>query len=276
MEKISFYKVPDMPGLEILSVVDCPRLWRWFHETYTICSIFRMVDNVWRYRARQYAAFQGYLMMMEPGETHVTEKMGSEATFQVLMLDPIFVERTAREAGLSSGLHLKNVNVSDPNLIQSFADFHLSINQNATLLEREARLAKCLALLMDQCGEMAPAPLKSPNCMALRTARDYIVENCSAKISLEKLSQVAGLSRFHLLRAFTQKFGLPPHAYQVHVRLARARSLLSTGMPIPQVEAEAGFCDQSHLTRHFKRAFGVTPGEYAASVRPCLVNVPNK
>jgi len=60
--------------------------------------------------------------------------------------------------------------------------------------------------------------------------------------------------------AFRSAFGLPPHAWQVQVRLARARTLIRAGIPIAAVAAATGFADQSHLTRIFKRSYGYTPG----------------
>jgi transcriptional regulator GlxA family with amidase domain len=54
----------------------------------------------------------------------------------------------------------------------------------------------------------------------------------------------------------------PPRQRQTQVRVRRAKSLLRAGLPIALVAAEAGFYDQAHLTRHFKRIVGLTPGRY--------------
>ena len=62
-----------------------------------------------------------------------------------------------------------------------------------------------------------------------------------------------------------------PHAYQTQLRVRHAKSLLQARLPIALVATEAGFYDQAHLTRHFKRIVGVTPGRYAsaaATIRP--------
>jgi AraC-like DNA-binding protein len=56
--------------------------------------------------------------------------------------------------------------------------------------------------------------------------------------------------------------GMTPHSYLTQVRVRHAKSLLSAGLPITQVATEAGFYDQAHLTRHFKRIVGLTPGRY--------------
>ena len=85
-------------------------------------------------------------------------------------------------------------------------------------------------------------------------------------VSLDTLAHEAGIGPFHLCRVFRRDIGLSPHAYQVHVRMRLAKSLLMEGMPISHVAAESGFADQAHLTRHFKRMFGVTPGRYLGGV----------
>jgi AraC-like DNA-binding protein len=110
------------------------------------------------------------------------------------------------------------------------------------------------------------APRIGPEHRAVKRAREYLEALRSENVSLERLAQEAGLSPFHLCRVFRQSIGLPPHAYQSLIRaLIRARfakTLLAKGLPISQAAVEVGFFDQAHLTRQFKRIFGVTPGQY--------------
>ncbi|NEQ23209.1 MAG: helix-turn-helix transcriptional regulator, partial [Microcoleus sp. SIO2G3] len=96
----------------------------------------------------------------------------------------------------------------------------------------------------------------------VKRVRDYLEANYTENVTLEQLSAVANLSPFYLLRTFRKQVGLPPHGYLNQVRLVRAKSLLAQGCQIAQVAHETGFTDQSHLTRHFKRMVGVTPGQY--------------
>lgn len=109
-------------------------------------------------------------------------------------------------------------------------------------------------------------PLAAYRHPGVRRAREYLAEHFAEPVSLADLERVAGLTRFHLVRSFAARYGLPPHAYQVQLRLAAARRLIRAGLPLAQVAAEAGFADQSHLGRHFKRVWGVTPGRYASVV----------
>jgi AraC-like DNA-binding protein len=63
-------------------------------------------------------------------------------------------------------------------------------------------------------------------------------------------------------RRFRRLTGVSPRAYRVHVRLLEARRRLSRGYKLSEIALELGFADQSHFGRHFKRAFGLTPGEF--------------
>jgi len=98
---------------------------------------------------------------------------------------------------------------------------------------------------------------------AIRLARTYLEDNYAAKVSLDTLAQLVALSPFHLARLFQQDVGMPPHAYQIQVRIARAKPLLLQGIAASRVAADTGFFDLSHFTRHFKRQVGVTPAGYA-------------
>jgi AraC-like DNA-binding protein len=99
----------------------------------------------------------------------------------------------------------------------------------------------------------------------VRRARRFLEERWAAPVSLAELAAHAGLSRFELARTFRAQVGLPPHAFQLDLRIARARALLAAGEPAAAVAATCGFYDQAHLTRVFKRAVGVTPARYARS-----------
>ena len=77
----------------------------------------------------------------------------------------------------------------------------------------------------------------------------------------------AGLSQYRLMKAFREQFGLPPHAFQVAQRVNHARRLLEAGMSAADAATMAGFFDQSHLHRHFRRRMGITPAAYSAAFR---------
>ncbi|WP_437695203.1 AraC family transcriptional regulator, partial [Achromobacter xylosoxidans] len=109
-------------------------------------------------------------------------------------------------------------------------------------------------------GARAPRP-GAP--AAIRHALGLIDDAPAAALSLADLARACGLSRFQVLRAFHRATGMTPHAYQVQRRLLLARHLLRQGMALADTAAAAGFSDQSHMTRLFSRAYGLSPGRYA-------------
>jgi transcriptional regulator GlxA family with amidase domain len=94
------------------------------------------------------------------------------------------------------------------------------------------------------------------------TCKEWLDANFEQNVSIRSLADLAGLSPYYLVRAFHRQVGVPPHRYQTIVRVHRARKLLTSGAALSEVAYRTGFCDQSHLTRCFKRTLSVTPGSY--------------
>jgi AraC-like DNA-binding protein len=108
-----------------------------------------------------------------------------------------------------------------------------------------------------------PAPRGGNEHAAVRRARAYLADRWADRVSLAELSTVAGLSRFELVRRFRTDTGMPPHAFQIDLRIGRARRMLAAGEAPAAVAASCGFADQAHLTRTFRRSVGVTPARFA-------------
>jgi AraC family transcriptional regulator len=95
----------------------------------------------------------------------------------------------------------------------------------------------------------------------MRRVLDYIGDNLAHDLTLDEIAGVAGISPYHFTRLFKQSIGLPLHRYVTQRRLESAKRLLLVGAhTIAEVAALTGFADQSHLHRHFKSAYGITPG----------------
>jgi AraC-like DNA-binding protein len=162
--------------------------------------------------------------------------------------------------------------IDDPLLAARFASLHRALERPAPALEREVVLAEWLLDLFGRplaTGKAAPREAASRALCdpALRRARELLDDESAADLTLERLALTAGSSRHRLTRLFRLAYGVPPHRYQLARRLGRARVLLERGIPIAAAATLAGFFDQSHLHRHFRRAFGFTPARYVALLR---------
>ncbi len=237
IERIEFSRPPDLPGVEVLLVEHSARRWRAFHETYTVSTGLKLrgPEFEWRYRRDLYRSDAGNIMLMEPGEVHANTKPTASADFGVMFISPAIIERAAINLGLGTATpHLRAGLAPDRTLFTAFARLHESLEGEATALERQSRFVSCVRLLLERWTESSPRAVSAfAGHPGLTRARAFVQEHYRENITLDDLASAAGLSRFHLVRAFVAEFGLPPHAYQLHPRLARGRASIAAGRRPP-------------------------------------------
>ena len=120
-------------------------------------------------------------------------------------------------------------------------------------------LLRALRLDRINSGTIYVAWLRSP---AIERALAHLKQNYAERVQLVNLAAVAGMSKFHFVRAFTAIVGVTPHRYHLLLRLAKAKAMLHEGSEIAQVAVQAGFWDQSHFDRSFRVFVGMTPTQY--------------
>jgi AraC family transcriptional regulator len=101
----------------------------------------------------------------------------------------------------------------------------------------------------------------------LRDVHDLVRDSAPARYSLGELAETAGVHPVTLARSFKRSYGRTVQEYGRAVRLDWAARQLASDVPIARVACEAGFADQSHFTRAFRKHTGVTPGRYRALVQ---------
>jgi AraC family transcriptional regulator len=113
------------------------------------------------------------------------------------------------------------------------------------------------------------APPVQPGCLAAwQTKRviDYIEERLGAKLTVKDIAGAIELSKSHFTRAFKSTLGSSPMVYIAARRVERAkRMMIISTESLTEIALNCGFADQSHLNRQFRRAVGVTPGQWRRS-----------
>jgi AraC family transcriptional regulator len=105
--------------------------------------------------------------------------------------------------------------------------------------------------------------------LAVARAARYIRDNLARDVRLADVARAAHVSPFHLTRQFKEAMGLSPYQYVLRERVNAAKAMLQAArsdLTLAELALAVGFADQSHLTRHFKRAVGVTPNAYRAQL----------
>lgn len=125
------------------------------------------------------------------------------------------------------------------------------------LPEVEERLLEELSLLSGRRSGEGEGPLAE--------LRARLEREPELPCSLEDMAELACMSKYHLVRAFQREAGLTPHRFQLQNRVRKGQRLLAGPATVAEAAAAAGFCDQSHFDRQFKRLVGLTPAAYKRS-----------
>jgi AraC-like DNA-binding protein len=230
-----------------------------------------------RYRGGAHLVGPSDVLVLNPGEVHGGGPAHGSIWRYRAFYPPIDLMQCAGQdlAGADRGVpQFAEDVVRDPHVAALLRRAHIALEKPSSTLERESRLLEALARLVTRHAVgKPPARRIYREHRAVKMAREYLETLPSENVSLERLAREAGLSPFHLCRVFRQETGLPPHAYQTLVRVRLAKALLAEGIAISQAAVEAGFYDQAHLTRRFKRVFGVTPGRFLGSAGPAASEI---
>jgi len=200
----------------------------------------------------------GEVFALAPSLAHSCAPEGGPCSYLAFSID---------DADLPGGLPVR---MPDADLASALARLAEAAQEHAGSLERQSLLAEVLEHLARHGRESTKRPPDGrldaqENALdeAVRLAKELLEAEREPGLSLSELAAACGTDMYALHRAFTRSVGLPPHAFQTHQRLRRAKALLRAGASPGEAALEAGFCDQSHLNRHFARLVGLTPAQYA-------------
>ena len=206
-------------------------------------------------------ALRGEVITVNPGEVHDGIPMqGQNRRWRMVHLD------VARWDSERSAVEWTRPVLSDARVAALVGAVFACAAAGADALAVEERLALLLHHAPSTLGRTAPRPARADCGRALAQARERLAQ-ALVPPSLAEMAREAAMSRTQFLRAFAAAFGLPPHAWALQQRLARAEALLAQGAVLADAAAASGFADQSHMTRAFRRFRGYTPGQYAARRR---------
>jgi AraC-like DNA-binding protein len=213
----------------------------------------------------------GSVAFINPGEGHTAERSGPEAwEYRAFLISPIALRPYAGEGNGASPLpRFRDLVLHDPELARDLLEIHRTLEVPRAASEALGRLRRRLADAFARHAERGGDDWlhDGPDRRVVRVVRDHLEQNFARPVPLGELADLAGLSRFHLLRVFRDETGLPPNAYQQVCRIRNAQQQLRRGVPIADVAIEVGFASVSHFTRQFKKIVGVPPGVWTRGVR---------
>lgn len=258
-EPITYRRRSDLPGFELWQLDGVPASFVHYASGFELLTSTGFRGQLW-HRGGEFQFHPGDVLCARPGEVVSVRQLAEVGGLAVASLDPALLEDLA---GGCVAAELWGA----PHACESLAR---QLRELATVLDTEideacARglLCRVVEALVSEFSLEPPTARSDVAGLAARRVHEALHSDASQRADLATLAELVGMSRFQALRAFKRHYGLPPQAYQLRLRLSLAQRALRAGVSPARVAAEFGFTDQSHLTRHFKRALGVTPATYA-------------
>ncbi|MCB4770078.1 AraC family transcriptional regulator [Ancylobacter sp. Lp-2] len=231
------------------------------HDTYALGVTLSGVQT-FRYRGETRFSLPGQIIVLHPDELH-DGAAGTELglRYRMLYLPP---ERVIEAAGGRRRLpFVPSPVLRDDELRRGLLEALGDLEGEPSDLAWDdllARLADRLWLHADTEGAKGGFVAHG----AVTRCREFLHDNSDRPVSSDELERISGLDRYALARHFRVMLGTSPHRYLVMRRLEKARALIGEGLSLSETASASGFADQSHFTRHFKSAFGMTPGRWLA------------
>lgn len=270
-EAARYWVRDDLGGLELLWGRFRQHAYRpHSHPGYVIAVVTEGVEAV-NCRGALHRSGPGDILFVNPEAIHDGQRGGDEgwqyrvfyptiATVQVLI---------SGEGSARSTPYFHETVVHDPVLARRLAELHADLEDSRFSFGAQATWTELLGELLDRYASCElPRKVNRPEPLRVRRARELIETHFDQPLTLDRLAAEVQLSAFHLIRSFRAEMGVSPHAYLIACRLRRAKALLDLGEGSARAAAAAGFVDQSHFIRHFKAAYGFTPGQYVAARSP--------
>jgi AraC-like DNA-binding protein len=262
-----FWRDKRMPFVELRKVADgrhvCYALHS--HPHWSLGAITNG-KSTFRYRDDSFAVSAGDLVVMNPEWAHACNSIDNHPwSYLMMYVDTQWLTNLRFQAGLLPTpvwLDLHTAVLSDNRWFDRYcylADCLLDTQSAVTDKQRELE-----AFLSGLMHELATQPINQQPATAdvLTQLSRYMDQHATEDVSLETLCAFSGFSEGHLIRSFKQAFGFTPHAYLVNRRVQLGQSQLKKGTPIAEAALNAGFSDQPHFQRAFKRRVAATPNQY--------------
>jgi AraC-like DNA-binding protein len=264
VEWSQYRRLADLP----VEVMHAHFVWhvydRHSHDAY-LFGVTEQGVQAFRCRGSTRASAAGMIMAFNPDDPHDGHAAARDGfTYAMLHLGTDLVADVLADArGRRAGLPLFTEPVVDGGpLAGRLRALNALLLDGATRLEAQELVMGAVLAMVERYANQpvaAPTPWASG---APSRVRDLLHDCFADDLGADDLARAVGLSRFQLYRQFRERYGVPPSAYLRQVRLREARRRLAAGAAIAEVAFATGFADQSHLTRWFRRTYGITPRVY--------------
>ncbi|WP_147917001.1 AraC family transcriptional regulator [Ruania zhangjianzhongii] len=224
------------------------------HDSWTVL----LIDEgavAYRLDGAERHAEPSQLTLLPPGVPHDGQSATPGHPFRkrVIYLDPFWLPPRSVDAAAKSPW------LCDDGAVQVARYIHGALSSRTDTLSAEYGIHKLQEVAQAQFEHTSVTTRDIP---LARRLRELLDDRLTERFTIAEAARTLRSHPNHLVRAFSDAYGIPPHRYVIGRRVDAARRLLLTGMSPANAAAAAGFYDQAHLTRHFRKLLGVTPVDF--------------
>ena len=263
-----FWRDADLPFIEARSIADGRKV-SYARHSHTIYSIGAITSGRCEYLHEKTRLEIGAetVVMMNPGDVHACNPVDDQPwSYVMLYVDPQWlagIQHASESIEHTAFEPVAATHTQSADLFKGFVDFYTTlVDPDVAVLSKQEAAIGFFTVMQQKLGR-SPAPLKLTSPKVERVAQ-YIDAHYLSTLRLQDMCDAANLSEAYLIRAFEVRYHMTPHAYLLNRRIQHAQKQLRNGASIADIAQQAGFSDQAHFQRVFKKHIAATPGQYKA------------
>lgn len=234
-----------------------------FHEYYVV----GFIESGQRYlscKNKKYTIETGDLILFNPGDNHTCKQIdGRTLDYRCINIQQEIMRKAVFEiTGKDYLPYFKESVLFNNDLVSTLRELHLMVMMEEKEFKKEEIFLFIIQQLITEYADAVSVAASQEANAEIKAVCDYLKNNYMKNITLNDLSDLAGISKYYLIRSFTKQKGISPYSYLETIRIGEAKKLLEQGIAPIEVALQTGFTDQSHFTNFFKKLIGLTPKQY--------------
>ncbi len=236
------------------------------HPTFSLCMVGKGEISITYHPDIQVTLRPGQIALFYPDQVHLTRNLSPIALpYYNLHIDKAWTLHIQQQLfDTKKLLPMKEPVISDGLYATELMEIITQVNQGLlTEQKTETTITTLLQGLFRDYADAAPMPEEEA---LFEEIKQYILEHIDREISAATIAAHTGYSTAHISRRFKQHFGLTLQAFLIDQRIHHAKALMleKSDLSLAQIALEAGFYDQSHFIKNFKKAYSISPQAYKA------------
>jgi AraC-like DNA-binding protein len=252
-----------------------------FHDLYEI--YFSLTSNINCFiNDRVYPVERGDVFLFSPTDFHkfvVPENLRYERYFLLFnreYITPLCTEKTnllqcfeSRENSFYHKIHLKEEELENFSSLLKEAQNYSDFNTYGYDIKKKFTLAQILMVInsLSHNKEITSTMKQEDKHTKIWPILKYIDDNLNQTLTLDHLASNFYISKYYMEVIFKSSIGFSINEYIVNKRILKSKELLKKNTTVSQVAEMVGFNSDSHFIRTFKKLVGISPKQYAKTVK---------